>query len=106
MTCAERVINYFRLVVLMAAILAVPITKVPANHPLVAESDKHAGCSDVVPKKGKSSPSCCVISFVVIEPDVLSFSSDLLVHQLKLIGPEEGKGIVPEPLKKPPRAIA
>lgn len=106
MTCAERVIIYFRLVVLIAAILAVPITKVPANHPLVAESDKHAGCSEQVPKQHKSSPSCCVISFAALEPDGLSFSSDLLVRQLKLIGPEEGKGIVPEPLKKPPRALA
>lgn len=106
MTCTTQVIYYFRLVVLIAAILAVPITKVPADHPLVAESDQHAACSEMGDKEDKSTPTCCLMSVAAIEADVPSFSPDSVFSKLRLSYPVEGNGADPEPLRKPPRGIA
>lgn len=84
---------------LIAAILAVPIAKVPATNPLVAESGKHAACSEMVQNQKKSPSACCVMSFATIEADVLSLRPKSVSSKMRLSYLNVGNGADPQRLK-------
>jgi hypothetical protein len=103
-----QIVRFVWLLIVMSAFVLAPASDLAPGsegHSLLERAYHQRDCSDSTGQKAIDS-SCCVICVAgMIAPEV-RLSPDEKDCRLDLPRPETETGIVPEPLKRPPRSIA
>ena len=104
MTPLQQIVRLVWLLIVMSAFVLAPVSDLALGSEGHSSYHQH-DCSDSADKRATES-SCCVICVAgMIAPDVRA-NPDHKGRRLGLPHPKTETGIVPEPLRRPPRSIA